>query len=604
MRHVLGNPAILTMLLVQLGYWSVTLWRTPINPLIPGLYFVSVLVGAGLWTLLSLACDELRPLLRGVLSVIVGLFLALMSAANVAIFLEFGELVSADMLQFLAHSGQRWWIGLGDYVITYLPFPTNILFTLVVLFWAAVWFYGRPLPIRSLSRRKVAATAAVALVGALAISIMMAPRNRLAPEASTFAAILRAPFIRDASHERGDTKRRAVISLPRGLHPPNVVLVINESWSRSYSSFYGGKQTMPFLTRWFRRERQLFHVFERAYANTTSTQLSIPTLMTGLPPSASVDRFYRAPLVWDWATAAHVEPMLLAAKPFISHRLDDFIALEELDIYRAGKRTPTTPKLKEHIGELHAASRFPELLRQVDTDRPFLLVYSPVAGHEPYQVDSPLLNRTLQGSRYERAQGLVDAGIERIVDSLRAAGRLENTLFIFTSDHGSALDRRHILPRAYSLYEEFTRIPLIIRVPRRWQGTSAGRNLRRNTQLLVSHLDVLPTIVEALGFYVTLEHTPLLEWLAGRPLTAELPPGRTIITLNNNGMRHWEHRSFGIFWLDWRFIYSTIEGPQLFDLTRDPMQRRDLWPIAPPSIRSKVLSTMAREPALQNAWKN
>ena len=60
-----------------------------------------------------------------------------------------------------------------------------------------------------------------------------------------------------------------------------------------------------------------------------------------------------------------------------------------------------------------------------------------IEGHwQPSARESELLHRLYRGSLR-----LLDARVQRIVASLKAAGRWENTMFVLTSDHGQAFGR-------------------------------------------------------------------------------------------------------------------------------------------------------------------
>jgi len=76
--------------------------------------------------------------------------------------------------------------------------------------------------------------------------------------------------------------------------------------------------------------------------------------------------------------------------------------------------------------------------------------------------------------------------VGRIVDELRKAGRLENTLIVIWSDDGPAFARAKT-----TLYEAGTRIPLIIAGP----GVTPGQ-VRDE---LVSMVEVMPTILQMAG---------------------------------------------------------------------------------------------------------
>ena len=87
----------------------------------------------------------------------------------------------------------------------------------------------------------------------------------------------------------------------------------------------------------------------------------------------------------------------------------------------------------------------------------------------------------------------VDDGIARIVRALRRAGRLSNTMLVFTSDNG-LMWGEHRLTRKAVPYDGASHVPLIVRydpVTRERRGTSSAA--------LVSNIDIAPTIMEIAG---------------------------------------------------------------------------------------------------------
>jgi arylsulfatase A-like enzyme len=86
----------------------------------------------------------------------------------------------------------------------------------------------------------------------------------------------------------------------------------------------------------------------------------------------------------------------------------------------------------------------------------------------------------------------VDKQVGQVLDALRTAGQEENTLIIFTSDHGEGLGSHHWTGKMM-YYEEEAAVPLIVS----WKSvTPAGRIDKEH---LVSGLDVLPTICDYAG---------------------------------------------------------------------------------------------------------
>jgi len=86
----------------------------------------------------------------------------------------------------------------------------------------------------------------------------------------------------------------------------------------------------------------------------------------------------------------------------------------------------------------------------------------------------------------------VDRQVGQVMDALRQAGREDDTLVIFTSDHGEGLGS-HRWTGKMMYYEEEVAVPLVVS----WKGiTPAGRIDREH---LVSTLDVLPTLCDYAG---------------------------------------------------------------------------------------------------------
>lgn len=84
----------------------------------------------------------------------------------------------------------------------------------------------------------------------------------------------------------------------------------------------------------------------------------------------------------------------------------------------------------------------------------------------------------------------IDANLGRLVYHLERRGRLDDTLVVFTSDHGSHFRTRN-LEYKRSPHDASIRIPLVIAGPGFRGGTRRGD--------LVTHLDLLPTLVTAAG---------------------------------------------------------------------------------------------------------
>ncbi|MEW5980752.1 MAG: sulfatase-like hydrolase/transferase [Acidobacteriota bacterium] len=109
----------------------------------------------------------------------------------------------------------------------------------------------------------------------------------------------------------------------------------------------------------------------------------------------------------------------------------------------------------------------------------------------------------------------IDGCIGSFIGMLKARGLYENSVLIFTSDHGDSLGEDGRWGHAYTIFPEIIRIPLVIHLPRRWQ------RLAVDPDALAFSTDVAPTLFYLLGHRPTVNHP-----LFGRPLFTERPGER------------------------------------------------------------------------------
>jgi N-acetylglucosamine-6-sulfatase len=151
----------------------------------------------------------------------------------------------------------------------------------------------------------------------------------------------------------------------------------------------------------------------------------------------------------------------------------------------------------------------------------------------------------------------VDDAVESILAGLRAAGELDDTLILFTSDNGF-FHGEHRVPAGKLLpYEPSIRLPLYMRGP----GVPEGATRRQ----LVTNADLSPTILDAADApagrpqdgrsLFNLLEDPSAQW--GRELLLE---GGTNQGLTFTGLRNYR----------WKYIEHATGEVELYDLERDP----------------------------------
>ena len=136
----------------------------------------------------------------------------------------------------------------------------------------------------------------------------------------------------------------------------------------------------------------------------------------------------------------------------------------------------------------------PAFMRQPPFDAPLLvrLMAAFYMQSENYGLDL----RTEAGwralmARYWGNITLVDRSVGKIIKALEESGKAENTIVVFTSDHGELMGDHGILGKTL-MYEESIKVPMLLRAPMVEQPP-----LRVGGRF--SHIDLVPTLLELLG---------------------------------------------------------------------------------------------------------
>ena len=158
----------------------------------------------------------------------------------------------------------------------------------------------------------------------------------------------------------------------------------------------------------------------------------------------------------------------------------------------------------------------------------------------------------------------VDHEIGRVVEAIDRYA--SDALVIYTSDHGDFLGAHRLNNKGPAMYDEITRIPLLVR----WPGVVQPGGVCPHP---VSHIDLVPTVLAAAGL-------PLPEVLEGRELLHTLA---TPILRENDavfmefGRYEVDHDSFGGFQLirgvfdgRYKLVINLLTSDELYDLEHDP----------------------------------
>ncbi len=157
-----------------------------------------------------------------------------------------------------------------------------------------------------------------------------------------------------------------------------------------------------------------------------------------------------------------------------------------------------------------------------------------------------------------------DEQIGLVLDELAALDLTDRTRVVYTSDHGEAAGHHGILGKA-NHYEHGIGVPLLMAGP----GIPEGRVIEQN----VSHVDIFPTIVEAMGANLTPEDSDLTGTSLWPALRGDEAPRTVFAEYHAMGSRN---SGFALKDGKFKLIYHVGMPRQLFDLAADPMEEQDL----------------------------
>jgi arylsulfatase A-like enzyme len=221
---------------------------------------------------------------------------------------------------------------------------------------------------------------------------------------------------------------------------------------------------------------------------------------------------------------------------------------------------------------------------------------SPVIGDwaEPpdglFSVDADRVD--LQGEALRSAQaayyGMINHVDDQICRILRAVGvdpvtgraALDNTVVVFTSDHGEMLGDHHLFRKTYP-YEGSARIPFLIQPPQ-----SFGLDPETVCDHPVCHEDLMPTLLDFAGVPVP----GCVEGCSLIPLMRGTDTGWREYLHGEHGNGYGKHQS-NHYLTDGKekYVWYTDSGKeQLFDLSADPHELHDLAASKPHAGRLKT----------------
>jgi len=362
----------------------------------------------------------------------------------------------------------------------------------------------------------------------------------------------------------------------------NVLVILNESLRRQSLGIYGHpRETTPFMARFAAEHPAGVFKFNRAYTNSTTTLLSVPSILTGISPLQPIQYRIEAPLLWQWAKAAGMESFFITSHDLAWCDIGQFITTPGPDTFW-DQKAGGLPHYRDLGCDDHATVE--QVVRYLDaarhSDRPFMGVVHLNTNHYPYNTREEY--RHWSGSDVDLYDNTVletDSHIRSIVDKLTAVGKLESTVIIFCSDHGEAFNEHGYTAHFYCHFAETISVPLWIYLPPVMAQDRDLTAMRNNLDAVVQNLDLVPTILDCIGAWDLDSTAALRHPMMGQSLCRPLPPDRTVwITNSDEVMRS----VIGLSSItnNQHYMIRTSSVPakeDLYDLSADALELDNRW---------------------------
>jgi arylsulfatase A-like enzyme/Tfp pilus assembly protein PilF len=348
---------------------------------------------------------------------------------------------------------------------------------------------------------------------------------------------------------------------------PNILLISVDTLRADHLGAYGAQVSTPTIDQ-LAREGVLF---EKTLATVPVTLPSHTSLFTGTYPIAHgvrdngsfqldesrqtlAETFQSA----GYRTAAFIGAFALDSRFGLDQgfdHYDDFYGDTSAFGDFAISERPADEVLKPALAWLEEQQGEPWLA--------FLHLWDP---HHPYLPPSPFRESHLDDP-YTGEIAYVDDALGRFLNELETRGALENTLIVFTADHGEGRGEHGEKTHGTFAYETTLHVPLIMN----WRGVlPAGRRVPSRVRLI----DVAPTVFELGGFEPQEEHQG--RSLVPLVLDPTQEDGREMYfeTLSFNLNRNWAPLT-GVY--SGRHKYIDLPIPEIYDIAADPRETRNLY---------------------------
>lgn len=298
-----------------------------------------------------------------------------------------------------------------------------------------------------------------------------------------------------------------------------------------------------------RIESEGVHLTERGLHPNPKRGIGHPTVGVFRTPFETSEPYFVSRMASDWLEqrAQKDEPFMLRVDVWGPHQ--PYLVAEPFKDTMNPKDIPEYPNFKNDFLDR-------PLYHQRDQKE-----WRDRTGYTTWEEWQPIVARA-----YEHF-AMTDAALGLVLDTLERTGLAENTIVIYTADHGDILaSNGGLFDKDSMLTEETMSIPLAIH----WPGVTDGP---MKSDELVSNMDIVPTILEMAGISVPAH-------MDGKSMASLLK--QTENTFREDLMaQHFGHMNYNglqrvLYWKNYKYVAHLDDSDELYDLLNDPFENKNL----------------------------
>jgi len=353
---------------------------------------------------------------------------------------------------------------------------------------------------------------------------------------------------------------------------PDIYVLLIDGCQASHLGAYGySRDTSPNIDSL----AQDSVVFENAYSNAAFTRAAVATIFTGLYPEHHKVRVMTKGLAEEFLTLPeflkkrHYRTSIFSSSANISGPFGFRQGVDEFFRYFAQHKTERISIAPDFIEWLKSTNNGPPRFSYLHFMEPHLPIRPPPPFLNMFKrkpVKDPVILRlknkkvfTLEEIQdltddYDSTIAFVDHSLGKILNYLKKADLYDRSLIIFLSDHGEALYEHKFIGHGGIVYDEVTRIPLVMKFP-------SYMDLKGKVKTIVQTTDIFPTIARLFKNKRKFDGRSLIEAYFQKEQGKEFSVSRTFL----------KPGAFGIRWLRYYYIIDLEDFKQaLYDVNVEP----------------------------------